>query len=216
VSAVAFDPNAKWGISGGFDGSVAAWKVAAGEEVWRAEKLGPVTALAADPKGQHVVVAADRTVHLLDLATGHTVRTHGKFPAPVASVAVSPNGKWYAAGGDDGTVRVWKLGEDKAEFTLAGHEGPVRSVAVKDGGRFVLSAGADRTVRLWDTAQRDKKEAAVFRKHTAPVVTAAFAADGPRTLTGDREGAVLVWAIDKFLAAPDPNGPPDMIPYAKE
>ena len=48
-SAVAFNPNGHWGISGGFDGVVAAWKVATGEEIWRVEKLGTVTAMAVDP-----------------------------------------------------------------------------------------------------------------------------------------------------------------------
>jgi WD40 repeat protein len=165
-----------------------------------------------------VLVAANRHVHLLELATGKTVRTHGTLPAPVASLGVSPNGKWYAAGGDDGSVRVWKLGEDKAAFTLAGHDGPVRSVAVKDGGRWLLTAGGDRTVRLWDATA--KKAAAVFR---SPVVSAAFLANGTQTLSGDRDVTVLPWKIDKLLGAAtvkpvkEPvTGLPDMmIPYAK-
>jgi WD40 repeat protein len=196
---------------------VAAWKVANGEEIWRVEDLGIVTALAVDPTGQYLLVAANRSVHLLELATGKTVRTHGPFPAPTASVAVSPNGKWYAAGGDDGTVRVWKTGEEKAAFALTGHEGPVRSVTVKDGARWLLTAGADRTVRLWDTAS--KKDVAVFRKHGGPVVSAAFLANGTQTISGDRDVLVLPWKIDKFLtAAPvvPPQGPPDKIPYAKD
>src|SRR5262249_35994569 len=114
VSAVAFNPNGRWGISGGFDGVVAAWKVASAEELWRVENLGIVTALAVDPTGGYVLVAADRTVHVLELATGKPVRKHGPLPAAVASLGVSPDGKWYAAGGDDGSVRVWFLGEDKA------------------------------------------------------------------------------------------------------
>jgi DNA-binding beta-propeller fold protein YncE len=223
VSAVGFNPNGKWGISGGFDGTLAAWKVATGEEVWRVEKLGPVTALAVDPAGAFVLVAADRHVHLLDPATGTTIRTHGKFPTAAASLAVSPDGKWYAAGADDGSARVWRVGENKAEFTLNGHDGPVRGVAVKDGGRWVLTAGADRTVRLWDTARRDQKDVATFRKHASPVLAAAFRANGTRTVSADRDATVLPWEIDPFLAAvavepktPDsPKGPPDTIPYAK-
>lgn len=222
VSAVAFNPGAKWGISGGFDGVVAAWKVADGSEVWRVEKLGVVTALAADPAGQYVLVAANRHVHLLDLATGNVVRTHGKFSTPVVSLSFSPNGKWYAAGDDEGVTRVWKLGENKAEFTLSRHDGPVRSVALKDGGRWVLTAGADKTVRLWDTSRKEP-DAAVFRKHAGPVVGAAFLANGTQTLSGDRDLGVIPWKIDKFLAAtaevpktPEtPKGPPDTIPYAK-
>jgi WD40 repeat protein/mono/diheme cytochrome c family protein len=222
VSAVAFNPTGKWGISGGFDGVVAAWKVANGEELWRVENLGIVTALAVDPTGQYVVVAANRSVHLLELATGKTVRTHGPFPTPVASLAVSPNGKWYAAGADDGTVRVWKFGEEKAAFALTGHDGPVRSVTVKDGGRWLLTAGADRTVRLWDTALKANQDVAVFRKHGGPVVSAAFLANGTQTISGDRDVTVLPWKIDKFLTSTneppklDPANPPDKIPPAKE
>ena len=215
VSAVAFNPNGRWGISGGFDGVLAAWKVADGEEVWRIEKLGTITAIAVDPTGKSLLVAADRFIHVLDITTGEKIRSHGQSPTPAESLAISPDGKWYAAGEDDGTVRVWKFGEMKAEQVLTGHEGPVRSVAVKDGGRFVLSAGADRTLRLHDTAQREKKEVAVFRKHASPLVAAAFLANGTQTLSGDRDVTVIPWKIDKFLDAPDPSAPPPTIPLAK-
>lgn len=222
VSAVAFNPNGRWGISAGFDGVVAAWKVANGEEIWRLEKFGTVTALAVDPTGSYLLVAANRHVHMLDLATGKTIRTHGKFTVPVVSLSISSNGKWYAAGSDDGTTRVWKLGENAAEFTLGGHSGPVRSVVVKDGGKWVLTAGADSTVRLWDAAVT-KEAVAIFKKHGTPVVAAAFLSNGTQTLSGDRDMAVLPWKIDKFLGSvtvepleKDPvKNPPDMIPYAK-
>jgi WD40 repeat protein/mono/diheme cytochrome c family protein len=215
VSAVAFNLNGRWGISGGFDGVVAAWKVTDGTELWRVENIGSVTAIAVEPTGEFLLVAAEGNVHLLDMATGKTIRTHGKFQSPVASLGITPNGKWYAAGSDDGTVRLWKMGESKATFVLTGHDGPVRSVAVKDGGRWALTAGADRTVRLWDTAQRDKKEAAVFRKHTSPLVSAAFLANGTQTLSGDRDLGIIPWKIDKLLNTPDPSAPPDKIPYSK-
>lgn len=224
VSAVGFNPNGKWGISGGFDGVLAAWKVATGEEVWRVEGLGTITALAVDPTGTFVLVAADRFIHVLDLATGKPIRKHGQFPGPVASLGVSLNGKWYSAGGDDGTVRVWLLGEDKARFVLKGHDGPVRSVAIKDGGRWLLTAGSDRTVRLWDTTQNEKRDVGVFRKHESPVVSAAFLSNGTQTISGDRDVNVVPWKIDRLLATPPanptkqpdpPKTQPDTIPYAK-
>ncbi len=224
VSAVGFNPNGRWGISGGFDGVVAAWKVATGETIWRVENLGTITALAVNPSGGYVLVSGERTIHLFDLATGKPIRKHGPFPTAIASLAVSPNGKWYAEGGDDGIVRVWLYGDEKAKFTLKGHEGPVRSVAIKDGGRWVLTAGSDRTLRLWDTSQNQKQDVAIFRKHESPVVAGAFLVNGTQTLSGDRDVNVLPWKIDRFLtSAPGDSGKqsdppktvPEKIPYAK-
>jgi WD40 repeat protein/mono/diheme cytochrome c family protein len=220
VSAVCFAPNGKWVVSGSFDGSVVYWKAANGQEGWRAEKLGLVTALAMDPQGKFVAVATENALVLLDLATGHEIKRYGKFTSPLSTVAVSPNGKWVAAGNDAGVVRVWQVGEDKARFTLTGHEGGVRSVAVKDGGRWVLSGGADRTVRLWDTSAA-KQELPIFRKHGASVTGVAFLDNGTQTVSGDRDLIVLPWKIDKFLGAPSPvpkvetPKTPDKIPYAK-
>jgi WD40 repeat protein len=124
------------------------------------------------------------------------------------------------AGNDAGTVRVWLVGEDKARFTLTGHEGGVRSVAIKDGGRWVLTGGADRTLRLWDTTAA-QQVVPIFRKHGASVTGAAFLDNGTQTVSGDRDLTVLPWKIDKFLGPPAAAAPkvvppkaPDMIPYA--
>ena len=156
-------------MSGSFDGTVVYWKIANGQEGWRAEKLGLVTALAVDPQGKFVAVATENALVLLDLADGHEIKRYGKFSSPLSAVAVSPNGKWIAAGNDAGTVRVWLVGEEKAKFTLTGHEGGVRSAAIKDGGRWVLTGGADRTLRLWDTTWRSSRKFRSSRKHGRPV-----------------------------------------------
>ena len=59
------------------------------------------------------------------------------------------------------------------------------------------TATADPTVRLWKLA--DGKDVGVFRKHNSPVAKAAFAGNGPQTVSGDREGDVLIWNIERFL-----------------
>lgn len=223
VSAVGFNPNGRWGISGGYDGVVSAWKVGTGQDLWRVESLGAITALAVDPNGSYVLVAAERTIQVLDLTTGKPIRKYGPFSSAIASLGISPDGKWFASGSDDGAVRYWFQGEDKARQVLKGHEGPVRSVAVMDGGRWLLTAGSDRTVRLWDNTQNQKQDVAVFSKYQCPAVAAAFLSNGTQTISGDRDVNVLPWKIDRFLATPpgnptkQPETPkiPDTIPLAK-
>ncbi len=221
VSAVAFDPTGRWGISGGYDGIVAAWKVATGTELWRLEKLGLVTALAVDPQGDFLLVAAARTLDMVELKTGKVLRKDGPWATPIASLGVSPDGLWYAAGTDDGLVRIWHVGEEKPRHVLTGHDGPVRSVAIKDGGRWVLTSGSDRTVRLWDSTQNPPQANAIFRKHQSPVIAAAFLANGTQTLSADREIHIFPWNIESVLASPtgtsilQPFQVPLTIPYAK-
>jgi WD40 repeat protein len=49
----------------------------------------------------------DSLVSVCDATTGSTLFTYRGHTNIVLSVAWSPNGKYFASGGDDGTVQVW-------------------------------------------------------------------------------------------------------------
>ncbi|MCX8138513.1 MAG: WD40 repeat domain-containing protein, partial [Gemmataceae bacterium] len=216
VSAVALHPSQPWAYSGSYDGSLAAWRFRDGAELWRREGLGYITALAADPTGNRLVVAAGRFLLLLDAKTGEERQRHGPFPAPVSALAISPDGQWYAAGCDDGTLRLWKHGQPAAIATLTGHTGPIRAVALKDGGRWLLSGGADRTVRLWDAAERQQPQVALWKQHTAPISGVAFLSNGTQALAGDQSLSIHFWRVDSFFAKPAPTTPPERIPLIRD
>lgn len=220
VSAVAFARGDKLGVSGGFDGLLVVWKVATGEEVWRADGLGPVAAVAVDPAGAFVAVAAGKAVRLFDLADGRELARFDS-DAPVSAVAIGADGGRVVIGTEAGAVLVREPSGGKLpRLDLTGHAGPVNAVAVKPRGWWAASAGADGTVRLWDL--RSGREAAVFRKHAGPAVAVDFLANGRQTVSADRDGVMLPWAIDRFLAADPPKPPPPApkppgsIPYAKD
>jgi len=216
VSAVALHPTQRWAYSGSYDGSLVAWRFANGSELWRRDGLGYITAVALDPRGEELLVAAGRTLLLLDAQTGEERRRHGPFPAPLSALAVSSDGSWYAAGSDDGTIRLWKQGQSTANATLTGHTGPIRALALKNGGRWLLSGGADRTVRLWDTADRQRPQAALWKQHTAPLSGVTFLANAPVVLAGDQSLSIHLWRVDSFFSKPDPAAPPDRIPLIRD
>lgn len=67
----------------------------------------------------------------------------------VRSIAWSPRGDLLASGGDDRTVRVWRLLPQRLLHTLRGHSRNVYAVGFAPDGRTVISAGGDGQVRLW-------------------------------------------------------------------
>ena len=71
----------------------------------------------------------------------------------VNSVALSPDGKTLAGGGDDDTVRLRDVAtRHQIGRPFTGHAIAVYSVAFSPDGRTLASGSTDDTVRLWNVA----------------------------------------------------------------
>ena len=80
------------------------------------------------------------------------LRVHATWPChagAVRAVALSPDVQLAASGGDDGSVRVWSLEDDKNVVVLPG-KGRVTGVAWHPGGRFLAATSTDGQLRIWD------------------------------------------------------------------
>jgi transcription initiation factor TFIID subunit 5 len=97
-------------------------------------------------------------VRVFDVATGACVRILVGPRAGVRALAMRPDGRCVASGGDDGGVLEWDLGTGKPIRAFEGHRGAVYSLdysgGVKRDQRVLASGGADETVRLWDASER--------------------------------------------------------------
>ncbi len=102
------------------------------------------------PGGQWYAVADGHSVTVFESTTGRKKHTLVGHSNSVSAVAFSPDGQRLAAGGLDGTVRLWELHGGQLLRTLRGHSVRVFSVAFSPDGFWLVSTSDDGLVKLWD------------------------------------------------------------------
>ena len=86
------------------------------------------------------------------MATGEIehVLVTGNSKPNVFSVAYSPDGRWLAAGGGPGVVKIWDAATG-THLTTLDHPivDGIESIAFSPDGQWLAAGGDDDTARLW-------------------------------------------------------------------
>jgi WD40 repeat protein len=176
--------------------------------------------IAFTPDGLQLVSASDdKVIRVWDVASAKTLRTIRGEIAPgsagkIFAMALSPDGKWLAAGGifsarDDeaGTIRLYDFVSGELKALMKGHEDAVNSLAFSPDGTRLISGSSDRTAILWDvsplTATGDAAKAGPailsplhrLKGHTDQIFAAGFTPDGARVVTGADDQDLRLWRV---------------------
>jgi WD40 repeat protein len=166
-----------------------------------------IKGLAFTPDGRQLVSASDdKTIRVWDIATGKTLRTIRGEAAPgdpgkIYAMALSPDGKWLAAGGWThwnckgrcGEIRLYDFASGKLVALLKGHENVVYGLAFSPDGQRLISGSFDNSAIIWDVAARQALH--LLKGHRDHVTTVGFTPDGARAVTGSADHELRLWRV---------------------
>ncbi len=138
-----------------------------------------------------------------DANFSHASISETLFMEPVGSIAsmtLSPDGSYVAAGSFSGHIFVWRVADRSLLLTLQGHSRMTWAIAFSPDSTMLASGGYDSMVKLWEI-QREQEPGGrclkTFSGHDKWVRSIAFSADGMLLAsTGDDE-TIRIWDIQE-------------------
>ena len=150
VRALAISSDGQTAVSGSFDSTAIRWSLTrnAAEQVLRfhADAVNAVVLLR---DGRAATAGADGRIAIWTAGKTEPDALLEGHMAPIAALALSPDGATLASASWDQTVRLWPLAAGGAPRVLEGHTQNVNGVAFAPDGRTLVSVSYDQSVRIW-------------------------------------------------------------------
>jgi RNA polymerase sigma factor (sigma-70 family) len=205
VAAVAFAPDGKALLSGGYGDEVAArlWDPSTGRELrtfgGRSRHSGYSAALAPDGKTLATACGADdAAIRLWDAATGKELRRFGgqstradEVSIPGWPLAFSPDGKTLAAANRSDPLSLWEVATGARLRQFGQRELGTTCFAFSPDGKTLASGGFDGQVHLWDVATGQECRRCVG--HQRYIGGVAFSPDGRVLASGSYDETIRLW-----------------------
>jgi hypothetical protein len=205
LDAVAFAPDGKFFVTGGWNGAAQLWLTGAdkphltlpvGAKVY-------VHGVAVSPDGKTIATAGSdyrSWIRLWEASSGKPVtRSFVGHSDTVLSVSFSSDGRKLLTSSYDKTARIWDVATGKLLSTLSGHTWWVWQAAFSTDNKQIVTVSQDGTALVWNDPSANWSDPATIRKsppftgHQGAVYTAAFSPGGSEIVSGGWDKKVLLW-----------------------
>jgi WD40 repeat protein len=194
VENVAWSPDGQW-LAASIARRVHVY-TADGEEAWQSDEH-PSTVSAIGWSGtQELATACYGRVTFFAAPTGE-LRQKLEWKGSLVSMVLSPDGDIVACGSQDNSVHFWRrsTGQDSM---MSGYFGKPSALAFDDTGTLLATGGGEAvTVWSFQGGGPEGTRPGVLELHIQPVTTLAFARRGMRLASAARDGAVVVWSLQR-------------------
>ncbi len=161
---------------------------------------GRARAVVYSPDGTHLVSAGGPVgrpgeIKIWQAKTGKLLKTlPQKHTMMISTLSFSPDGKLFATGSDDTTIRIWNATSGAEVAALPKHPGYVTGVRFSPRTQHLVSTDSTGTVHIWDLANpRTPKLVSQKQEHSSGATSIAFSPNGNLFATGGLDEKVLLW-----------------------
>jgi len=183
------------------------WSLAKSRIVWEAnlkqmpEAMPSCIPSVCENRGVAAVGLADGSVAIADYHTGRVLTVWKAHRNPVATAAISPDGKSiltneYTDTPDGGSVVMWSsadANEIMPRYRIKEHQRYILSATFSPDSRILATAGADSRIMLWDTKKGTLQ--GELHGHKQGVFGIDFANDGKTLASACHDGTVKLWHV---------------------
>lgn len=199
VKAIAFSPDGRTWAHAGSSREITVHASTGDRSIPDGDKIGESTpsyvfGMAFSPDGAALAaVSSSRSLRLHDLVDG-SARLLLNATVDLVSVAFSPDGRWIAAGGDQGFLMAVAVARGAVAPKLdAAAIGTVSALAFDAAGKWLFAASRGGRIEVFD-ASEGKRVAYQDAAEEGAIERMAVSPDGRFIVTGHGNGAVLLWS----------------------
>jgi len=114
----------------------------------------------------------------------------------VWDVAFSPDGKFLASGGNDGSIIIWDVATRQQIRRLKNHysSATIYTLAFSPTDKILAAGDGTGAITLYNT-ETWQKIPTILRGHGSSVLSVKFSGDGKYLVSGGTDGKVIIWTV---------------------
>jgi len=191
-STLVLSPDGEFLASGAHDGTIQAWKVKSGQELFSVNAhVGRVECLAFSPDGQRLASADSLGYLRIWNLKGQLVQALPGHSSIIRHVEFGGNGRLLASAASDKMVKIWDTTRDPQVVICRGHTNFATALAFSPDSRQLISASLDHTLKAWDPATGTALTTAPDQIGVSRSLT--WTADRSRLVACDKFGGITEW-----------------------
>ncbi len=130
-----------------------------------------------------------------NIQSGALITTFGKEHGGACATLAPLEGTFAATGSDTNNIALWNLNTNTLVKELEGHKSSVNSVQFSRDSSKIASCACDGLIKIWDFKSGDCTH--TFNAESRITYTLAFGPTGAWIATGNWDGKVQIWNLEK-------------------